>query len=192
MSLFDEIKEQITVAICKRCDRTDVQVMGEKLWCAWCGKECEVSYQSVDVVRKEKFDSLYVGASREMIDLKKVRLQPLRITSGWKIVMRNHLFELDPSPEIVEESTMFDGTMLVMEHGDEKFLLDAGWTPEGNFEAGEYYMDLYDEGYHGEVLKEFRTKDRLALVREIEATLEDVTYQRARRLRRSLKQKHSK
>ena len=83
MPLFDEIKEHLTIACCKRCERSsDVRVFDNKLWCAWCCKECEVFHKSVEVVSKEKFESLHTNLDGQFIDPKNLKLQPLRITSG--------------------------------------------------------------------------------------------------------------
>lgn len=176
MDLFENIKEQLTVALCKRCERSDVQVLGEKFWCAWCCKECEIFHKTIEAVPKSKFESLRVDAKGQIFDLNNVPVQPLRITSGWKVDMRNHLFEIDPTPETVKNFTLFNQTMLVMSHAEKNRLLDVGWTDEMNFEEGEYYLVLYEGGFHGTELYSYRGKDRLELVKQIESILEEVTY----------------
>lgn len=176
MPLFDEIKEHLTIACCKRCERSsDVRVFDNKLWCAWCCKECEVFHKSVEVVSKEKFESLHTNLDGQFIDPKNLKLQPLRITSGWKVAMRNAFFEIDPTPESVKDEFVFNCTMLVLEHEGKNRLLDVGWSDEMNFETGEYYLNLYEGGYGGTVIRSYRGKDRLELVREIETILEEVT-----------------
>lgn len=177
MDLFEEIKERLTVAFCARCERTgDIQISGAKLWCAWCGKDCEVIYKSVDAVSKSRFEALHANRTGQPVDPGNPPIQPLRIPCGWKVEMRNHLFEIDPTPETVKNFTLFNQTMLVMSHEAKNRLLDVGWTDEMNFDEGEYCLVLYEGGYQGTELYSYRGKDRLELVRQIEAILEEVTY----------------
>lgn len=176
MPIFDDIKEQVTVAVCKRCARgADIQALGDKLWCAWCGKECEVEHKTIEVVSKQTFERLHVNAGGQFIDPENVPVQPLRITSGWKVMMRNHLFEIDPTPETVQSFHWFNRTMLVMRHEGKNCLLDVGWSDEMNFEGGHYCLTLYENDYGGEELYAYTGRDRLELVKQIETVLEKVT-----------------
>jgi hypothetical protein len=175
MQLFEMIKEQQTIVCCSRCDRSDVMVHGQKLWCSWCGKECAVAYRTVEVVSRQRFEALHVNASGTLVDPERVKPQPLRITSGWRVAMRNHFFEIDPSPELVRNLTLFNQTMLVLKHDQRGHLLDLGWSEELEFESGEYALTVYEGDYDGEVVYAFRSKDRMEIVRKIEAVLEMVS-----------------
>lgn len=172
---FEKIKTQLAVAHCTRCERFDILVLDHKLWCSWCGKECEVTHKNMDVVMKDKFEHLHAKSEGRIVDLNDVPVQPLRIPSGWKVVMRNHLFEIDPTPDLVEKTMLFNQTMLVMKHEERSYLLDVGWSNEGNFEEGAYSLTLYEDDYSGKVVRSFTTKNRIELVEYIETLLEQVT-----------------
>ncbi len=124
---------------------------------------------------EEKFESLHVADSGQVVDLKRVKAQPLRISGGWKVTMRNHLFELDPTPELVKDDILFDQTMLVMKHEQRNFLLDVGWINETNYEESGYRMTLYENDWSGDVVRSFMTKDRAELVEQIETLLQQVS-----------------
>ena len=103
-------------------------------------------------------------------------LQSLRIPAGWKIEY-NSLFEIDPLPDLIptdHHSWFFKEDMLQMKHQDGDRLLDVGWYPDGDLERGEYAVHIHEGDWHGRLLHEFRTRDRRALVAEIERLLIDV------------------
>ena len=127
------------------------------------------------MVSKEKFESLHVTGTGQIVDLERVKVQPLRISDGWKVTMRNHLFELDPTPELVTDDILFDQTMLVMKHEQRNFLLDVGWTNERNYEESAYCMTLHENDWSGDVVRSFMTKDRGESVEQIETLLEQVS-----------------
>lgn len=80
------------------------------------------------MVSKEKFESLHTNLDGRFIDPKNLQLQPLRITSGWKVALRNAFFDIDPTPESVRNEFVFNCTMLVLEHKEKNRLLDVGWS----------------------------------------------------------------
>lgn len=178
MQLFETIKEQHTIVCCSRCDRSDVVVHNQKPWCSWCGKECAVAYRTVEVVTRQRFEALHMNASGTLVDPEHVRAQPLRITGGWRVAMRNHFFEIDPSPELVRNCTLFNQTMLVLKHDRHGYLLDLGWSEELQFDSAEYALTVYEGDYGGEEVYAFRSKDRMEIVRKIEAVLEMVSNRR--------------
>jgi hypothetical protein len=57
-------------------------------------------------------------------------------------------------------------------------LLDVGWFPAGNVANGAYRLVVYEGDFHGKLLFEYQTRDRLQLVSEIERCLQDVVDQR--------------
>jgi hypothetical protein len=61
--------------------------------------------------------------------------------------------------------------MLQLRHTHYNRLLDVGWYPEGNLERGQYGLVLHEGDFTGRQIHEFRTRDRLALVAEIERLL---------------------
>jgi hypothetical protein len=105
-------------------------------------------------------------------------LQPLRIPAGWLIAYNNALYELDPDPTSVPEGDRwlrFKEDMLQMTNARRNRLLDLGWTPEGDLIEGSYKLVVYEGDFLGRLLHEFRTRDRAALVAEIERLLEAVS-----------------
>lgn len=176
MRMFEELKEHVTVAYCKKCNRTDsISVSGEALWCSWCSQKCEVSHKSLDVVPERALNRLFVNSDGSTVNLNDIPVQPLRIPMGWKVAIRNHFFEVDPTPLTVKNLMLFNRTMVVLVNEDKKRLLDIGWTDEMNFEGGEYYFDLYEGGYRGEILRSYRNKNRIEFVGEVETVLDEVS-----------------
>jgi hypothetical protein len=104
-----------------------------------------------------------------------VPLQPLRIPSGWTVIYNDGLFEIDPVPEAIpadKRRWFFKEDMLLLQHTHCNRLLDVGWYPSGDLERGEYALYLHEgEADTGRQLHEFRTRDRLVLVAEVERLL---------------------
>lgn len=101
-------------------------------------------------------------------------LQPLRIPTGWLIAYNNGLYEIDPDPAKVPESErwwIFKEDMVQMKHEQRNRLLDIGWYLEGNLVDGYYNLFIHEGNCSGPELHRFRTRDRLALVAEIERLL---------------------
>jgi hypothetical protein len=106
-----------------------------------------------------------------------VPLQPLRVPAGWVMAYNNGLWEIDPDPALVPEDerwVIFKEDMLQMRHTRANRLLDLGFVPEGDLENGQYKLVLYEGDFRGLLIHEFRTRDRVALVAEIERLLLDV------------------
>lgn len=103
-----------------------------------------------------------------------IPLQPLRIPTGWT-VSYNGLCEIDPVAEAIpegEHSWFFKENMLQIKHDHFNRLLDVGWYPDGDLEHGEYALTLHEGDFvTGRQIFEFRTRDRLALVAEINRLL---------------------
>lgn len=101
-------------------------------------------------------------------------LQPLRVPTGW-LVAFNDLHEIDPA-DVPEDDryTFLKEDLLQMMQGHFSRLLDVGWYPEGDSVDGGYRLVLYEGGFDGKLLRDFRTRDRAELVAEIERLLEAV------------------
>jgi hypothetical protein len=103
-----------------------------------------------------------------------IPLQPLRIPSGWTVVFNQGFYEIDPLPNLIppdKHGWFFDQDMLQMEDTHYNRLLDVGWYPSGDLQHGEYALHLHEKDWHGRLLHEFRTRDRLTLVTEVERIL---------------------
>ena len=109
------------------------------------------------------------------IDLK---LQPLRITAGWKVVYNNGFYEIDTAPTLVPEEDrwwVFKVDMLQLSHPDRNRLIDLGFSPEGDLINGQYGLEVYEGDFTGRLLHEFRTQIRMEVVTEIERLVKAVT-----------------
>lgn len=108
-----------------------------------------------------------------------VRLQPLRIPTGWHVVYNDGLWEIDPDAELIpadERSWIFKEDMLQMIQAHFNRLLDVGWYSEGDVAGGHYELAIYEGDFKGRLLNKFKTRDRLTLVREIERLLAAVSH----------------
>lgn len=107
-----------------------------------------------------------------------ISLQPLRIPSGWTVEFNDGLYEIDPSAEAIPQYKhicFFKEDMLLLTHNHYKRSLDVGWFPEGNLESGEYGLTLFESENYDHRIHEFRTRDRQALVSEINRLLIEVS-----------------
>jgi hypothetical protein len=89
----------------------------------------------------------------------------------------NGLYDIDPTPDAVLEADrwwVFKQDMLQMHHPATGRLLDLGWYPEGDLTAGRYGLVVHAGDFRGPRLHAFESRDRLALVAEIERVLEAV------------------
>jgi hypothetical protein len=103
-----------------------------------------------------------------------IPLQPLRIPWGWTVAFNDGLYEIDPlTPTIPadRQECFFKEDMLQLKHAHFNRLLDVGWYPDGDLQHGEYGLVLYEGDFRGRLLHEFRTRDRQALVAEIDRLL---------------------
>jgi hypothetical protein len=104
-----------------------------------------------------------------------IPLQPLRIPTGWAVSFNDGLYEIDPIAEAIpaDKHLWFSKEdMLQLQHAHYNRLLDVGWYPSGNLDRGEYGLHLHEGDWEtGRLLHEFRTRDRRALVAEIERLL---------------------
>jgi hypothetical protein len=107
-----------------------------------------------------------------------LRLQPLRIPSGWTVASWNRFYELDP-PSSNEEADglkkYFTEDLLALRHDERDRILDVGWYPDEDVEHGTYTILVYEGDYWGPELHTFSTRDRTVLVSEIERLMYDVT-----------------
>lgn len=107
-----------------------------------------------------------------------VPLQPLRVPAGWLMSYNNALWEIDPDRALVpinKRWLYFKEDMLQMSHSRANRLLDVGFVPEGDVEDGQYKLVLYEGDFLGRLIHQYKTRDRLALVAEIERLLLAVT-----------------
>lgn len=162
----------VTVVRCRKCGRTgDLALLDDRFWCAWCQDWAHVTVEAVENAIIDKND----GPPK----LLRCRpdwypLQPLRIPAGWTVAYNNGLYEIDPPGESVPEDdrwVVFKEDMLQMRNERRNRLLDLGWYPEGDMEVGQYGLVVYEGDFHGQLLHEFRGRERAALVAEIERIL---------------------
>ena len=106
-----------------------------------------------------------------------VPLQPLRVSMGW-VVEYNTLHEIDPdSPSLPdkERRLFFSQDLLQFHHPRYNRLVDVGWYPHGDLEAGAYGLVVYQGDFRGRLLHEYSSRSRAALVTELERVLSEVS-----------------
>src|SRR5947209_4319067 len=94
-------------------------------------------------------------------------LQPLRIPAGW-VVEYNDFREADPSAHSIETFLLCED-LLQLRHPKAGLLVDVGWY--GNAESGEFAVFVQAGDFQGDRLHEFRSRDRLVIVVEVERLL---------------------
>jgi hypothetical protein len=97
-----------------------------------------------------------------------LRLQPLRIPSGWQVTHNDGLWEVDPDEERVADEDrlwIFKEDLLQMVHPQSHRLLDV---------EGRYRLVIYEGDFRGRLLHQFETRARLLLVVELERLMADV------------------
>lgn len=101
-------------------------------------------------------------------------LQPLRIPAGWLVQYNNAFYEIEPDVNTVSATDcwwIFKEDMLQLAHARHYRLLDLGWYPEGDLVNGCYRAVVHEGDFHGPELHSFESRDRHALVAEIERAL---------------------
>jgi hypothetical protein len=164
----------VTVIRCGTCRREGtLKAEGDRFWCSWCGDWASVELLPVRnaVVAEGAVPSLVAAPPPSTL------LQPLRVPTGWGVEYNNGLYEVDPSAQVAEADRcwLFKQDMLLMRHERRNRLLDVGWYPDGDLQEGEYRLVVHEGDFRGPRLHEFATRDRLALVAEIERLLRAVT-----------------
>jgi hypothetical protein len=175
MRIEDSLEETLTVAACRVCDRSEhLTEQEDHYWCAWCGGPAEITLRAVRVITKATADRHTVDGM--LVDPENAPLQPLRITTGWRVQYNNALYEVDATPNTVQWWWIFKSDMLVLVHDQRGRLLDVCWTPEMDWEEGRYRLNLYEgTDFRGRVLRSYEGRDRQVLVAEIETILRSVT-----------------
>lgn len=161
----------VTVVRCGKCGRTgDLALRDNRFWCAWCQDWASLTAEAVEnaIIEKQEGTPKLVRRPTAWFPL-----QPLRIPTGWTVAY-NGLYEIDPSADEVPEDKQcaaFKQDMVQMRNEHWNRLLDLGWYPEGDMEAGQYRLVVYEGDFHGRLLHEFSGRDRIALIAEIERLL---------------------
>jgi hypothetical protein len=115
-------------------------------------------------------------------------LQPLRVPAGWRIDW-NTLAEIDPSETAVRDGWFGGSSLFLAIHDSRRTLIDLEWRPEDD-PNGEYVLKVLHAPWertpggqqdhagtepvsyrNGVPVHEFRTRDRFALVAELESLL---------------------
>jgi hypothetical protein len=103
-----------------------------------------------------------------------VRLQPIRIPTGW-LVSYNQLFELDPNPTVLDRDAalaFFKQDLLQFTRPGCNRMVDVGWYPEGDLKDGKYGLVVYEGDSRGRLLHKYYTRSRAELVVELERVLD--------------------
>jgi hypothetical protein len=103
-----------------------------------------------------------------------VRLQPLRVPTGW-LASYNQLLELDPDPALLDREAaiaFFKQDLLQFTRPGCNRLVDVGWYPDGDLVEGGYRLVVYEGDFRGRLLHTYDTRSRSELVAELERVLE--------------------
>jgi hypothetical protein len=162
----------LTIVRCQTCNRSsDLMLHADRFWCAWCQDWATIQ---LDRVKEMEISALPQLAPQHSTQ---IPLQPLRIPAGWQVAYNNGLFEIDPLAELFPDESpwwIFKEDMLQMYNEQFNRMLDLGWYPEGDLVAGSYGLVVYEGDFRGRLLYEFRTRDRLELVVEIERLMSEI------------------
>lgn len=108
-----------------------------------------------------------------------MRLQRLRIPSGWKVTY-NNFCEIEPPLNASADDDMWlffteDLLQIVKEKKKKEFLIDLGWIPEAEPE-GSFYLQVIENSNWEKPLEEFKSKDQKLIIEKIEYYLERYSY----------------
>lgn len=165
----------VTVIRCGRCRRSgDLTVHDGRFWCGWCQDWAAVE---VEQVSNALVDHPAGEARLVPRPPAATPLQPLRITAGWRVDYNSGLYEVDPRPDLDPHDVRFwfKEDMLILVHERRDRLADVSWHPDSDIEAGQYTLRVYVGDYRGRLLHEYCTRERQALVAELEWVLRAVT-----------------
>ena len=104
-------------------------------------------------------------------------IQELNLTAGWT-VQYHESYAVDPTSGLVADGDarlLFKEDMYQATHERHRRLLDLGWYPEGEWDAGSYGLVLYAGDYQGQLIREIRTKNRVDIVRTMNKWFHAVT-----------------
>lgn len=105
--------------------------------------------------------------------MKPLRLQALRVTSGWRIDY--HAFYDVPLTRANVQAGIQKQNLLQAKHDRHDILLDLGFVPEGDFKRGAYKLAVYRGDFTGELLHAFSSREKRRIVAEIERLFAAVT-----------------
>jgi len=108
-----------------------------------------------------------------------MKLQRLRIPSGWKVTY-NSFCEIAPPLGLPEEDDMWlfftqDLLQIINENKNIEFMIDLGWIPEGDPE-GSFHVQVIKNKNWDEPLEEFKSQDQKMITEKIENYLERYSY----------------
>jgi hypothetical protein len=95
-------------------------------------------------------------------------LQPLRIPGGW-VVELNDFREADASAQSVAAGWLRED-LLQLKHARAEILIDVGWY--GDFGSGQFAIYVMEGDFDGTRVHEFRSRERRAVVAELERLLQ--------------------
>ncbi len=110
-----------------------------------------------------------------MVD--ELKLVPLRIPNGWKVVW-NIFTEVNPNEFINNDYDYkweFNEDILYMVYGDELYGLDLGWYPGFNSD-GEYCLRVIKDNDWEQTIDEFRSRNINEIKDKIESFLDIYNY----------------
>lgn len=99
-------------------------------------------------------------------------LHPLRIPAGW-LVEYNQFYTM-PFDHPMAWSVVCKDTLLMLRHMRRDVLIDLSWTPAEDPEGG-YLLRVFKGDHCGQELHRFESRDRAAVIGEIERLLDAIS-----------------
>lgn len=98
----------------------------------------------------------------------KLKLQPLRIPSGWEVTY-NTFLEIDPSNIKQDEEwfMIFTESLFQAIHKSRNILIDLGWYPEGD-PKGNFGIELIKNYEWEKPLESINSKDKDEIIEKLE------------------------
>lgn len=159
----------VTVVHCRTCRRSaDLALLEGRFWCGWCQDWAEVAAERADrtaIVRD--------GAEARLVPIPPLvpPRQPLRIPAGW-LLLYNEFYEVAPSAEWT-----YRHEVLMARNEDRGRLMDLSWRLDEESSEWGFRLAVWS-GDWDELLHSFRSRDREAVVTELERLFSEIMWGR--------------
>ena len=98
-------------------------------------------------------------------------LHALRIPAGW-LIEYNQFYAM-PSDHPMAWSVVCKDSLLMLKHMRREVLVDLSWMPAED-PKGAYLLRVFKSDHWGEELHAFESRDRVAVITEIERLLDEI------------------
>lgn len=159
----------VTVVHCSTCRRSgDLALLEGRFWCGWCQDWSEVAAERADGTAV-----VSDGAGARLVPIPPLvpLRQPLRIPPGWQVIY-NEFYEVAPSAE-----WSYQQDVLMARNDSRERLVDLSWTLDEESSEWGFRLAVWS-GDWDELLHSFRSRDREAVVAELERLFIEILWGR--------------